>query len=132
MSKTKHKDAANTNAAPQAAAAPAADAPAAAKQPFNLVTACAQLKQFLGVLVSENLDMAIAVMHLVQFDLERQYGDQLRYAEIRKAQLIAEEVQKKNAAAAEGTKAPAGDAGTDAPGAEPSAAEQLTKESAAG
>lgn len=67
---------------------------------ISVHTVVGQLKVALAELVNENLDMAIGVIHLVQIDLERQYLDQMRYAEIKAAQAIAEEIQQKNKAAA--------------------------------
>ena len=94
-----------------------AKAPEGAPAPKNINThdIVVKTKKFIADELNSNLEMCIAVVHLVKLDLERMYNDQLRFHEFQIAQQakIADDVRKQNAAAAQGDlKA------TDAPGIE--------------
>lgn len=60
------------------------EAPVVEKKPVSLSTAIDQVKIFLAGLVSGNLELAIAIMHLAKLDFERMYTQQMQFAELKR------------------------------------------------
>lgn len=104
----------NDTPANGASTAAASDTSAAAPAPgvsqLNFTDSLAQLKIFVGALVNQNLELAISLLHLAQVDLENNYVQQIRFAELRRAQeaqLAKQQIEKDIAAQVASGAAPA-------------------------